>query len=164
MKRKWMFPAVSLFVLTACLRFGAARADTVLYDSTGLITGTQSFTQSFDLSGPGTLTVTLNPISWFDVLQNLNVLLSTPSGLISANLVDGVETVHFDGGQLFADWFGTANGAYKIGAYGLTISYRPDSVTPVPLPLSFVLLFSGLTLLLIHRRPARSPAERLFLG
>ena len=39
---------------------GPAAAAQVLYDNSGFLKGQQSFVQAFDISGPGTLTVTLS--------------------------------------------------------------------------------------------------------
>jgi len=132
-----------------------ARAGTVLYDSAGFIQGQQSFAQSFDITTAGTITVTLSNISWLDTISNLNVFMSTSSGLIGSTMGVGTETLNVQPGELYAHWFGDASGSNNLGVYGLEITYQPNCTTPVPLPLSFILLLSGLGLLLgWQRRPA----------
>ncbi len=133
----------------------AARADTVLYDSSGFIQGAQSLTQSFDISTPGTLSITLTAIPWFDPLKDLTFFVSTADGLQGTLITDGSESLHVSGGtEIFAHWFGQADGPFKFGIYGLKISFHPDAVSPVPLPPSFWLLLCGLgPLFAMRRRP-----------
>jgi len=57
------FIAVLVLSLSAwVISISAARADTVLYDSAGFIEGSQSFVQSFYITTPGTITVTMTDI------------------------------------------------------------------------------------------------------
>jgi hypothetical protein len=139
-----------------------AKADTVLYDSSGFLQGTQSFAQTFNLSAPGTLTVTLSNVAWPQQLANLNFLLSSANGIIGSEMSAG--TFSFDiaaGGNVFAQWFGTAQGPLNTGVYSLKIDFQPlgGGGTPVPLPTSGLLLLSGLALLLWKRR-TRTGAAR----
>jgi hypothetical protein len=129
-----------------------ANADTVLYDGAGFITGTESFSQSFNLTAPGTLTVTLSDVAWPQKLASLDFLLSSASGTLGPEMSAGTYTFAvLSGGNVYAQWFGTAQGPLNAGAYSLHIDFAPSGI-PVPLPTSAVLLLSGVALLRWHRR------------
>ena len=140
-----------------CLGFCAllvtrANADTVLYDGSGFMRGTQSFSDTFNLTAPGTLTVTLTNVAWPQQLASLNFLVSTDNGMMGPEMGAGTYTYNVvAGGNVFAQWFGTAQGPLDAGVYSLKIDFAPSGV-PVPLPTSAMLLFSGLALLLWQRR------------
>jgi hypothetical protein len=137
-------------LLAAC---GSAGASEVLYDNSGFLTGQQSFSQSFQISGPGTLTVSLANVAWPEQLASLDMLLSTTNGLLGPEMGAGTETFDIKaGGTLFADWFGTAQGPLDAGVFSMNIQFQPSGVTPVPLPYSLGLLGSALLLLVWHRR------------
>src|SRR5271167_1986217 len=70
----------------------AAHADTVLYDGSGFMLGTQSFVKSFDLSSPGMLTVTLIDVAWPEQLASLNMLLSSSEGAMGPEMGTGTST------------------------------------------------------------------------
>ena len=123
---------------------GAAHAGNVLYDNSGLIVGQQSFEDAFVLSGPGTLTITLSDVAWPNTLASLDLVLSTSQGLVAPEMGPGTESFQVSGGDMFAQWFGTAQGPLDAGAFGVKIEFTP---TPVPLPGSMLLLLSGLLLL-----------------
>jgi hypothetical protein len=147
--------------------FAASRADTVLYDASSFIEGQQSFTQSFNISGPGTLTVSITDINWLDVVSDLNCFLSTASGLVnpagngysgaSETFSGGSETFSVGSGPIYAHWFGNAQGVYNLGVIGVTITFQPAG-TPVPLPASLLLLLSGLGVLFGWQRRPRAAA------
>jgi hypothetical protein len=132
----------------------------VLYDSAGFITGQQAFGQSFDLTSAGTVTMTLTEIPWMDTIAGLNGFLTTSSGLLGpASMTSGTETVSVQPGELYAHWFGDANGSFGTGVYGLKITFAPTGATTVGLPKSLVLMLCGLGLLFgWQRRTDRSSA------
>lgn len=138
--------AVAMGILALMLAPLAARADTVLYDSSGFIQGQQSFVQGFDLTSAGTVTVTLSNIPWLDTISGLDCFLSTASGAIGTSMGPGTESFSVGPGMLYAHWFGNANGAFGLGVYGLNIAFQANG-TPVPLPASLILLLSGLGML-----------------
>jgi hypothetical protein len=133
---------------------GVANASTVLYDDSGFLQGQQSFTKSFDLSGPGTLTVTLSNITWPEKLASLNMLLSTANGLVGPEMGEGTAQYEVTGGRVFAQWFGKAQGPLNLGVYGMKIEFTPG-VAAVPLPASLTLFLSGLALFVWQRRTQR---------
>jgi hypothetical protein len=135
------------------LPMNRANADTVLYDSVGFLRGTESFSQSFNITAPGTLTVTLANVAWPEQLASLDFTLSSANGLMGPEM--GAGTASFAvaaGDNVFAQWFGTAQGPLNTGVYSLKIEFQPLGAVPVPLPASVVLLVSGLALLLWPHR------------
>jgi len=127
---------------------GSAHAGTVLYDNAGFIEGEQSFVQSFDITTPGTLTVTLSNIPWMDTIADLNCFLTTSKGLMGpATMSSGSESINVRPGMIYAHWYGDADGRFGIGVYGLKITFEPNGTVPVGLPKSLILLLSGLGLL-----------------
>jgi hypothetical protein len=123
----------------------------VLYAGTGFLQGTQSFVQSFNLSSPGTLTVTLSNVAWPQQLANLNLLMTSTSGVLGPEMGAGTSTFNAKTGDVFAQWFGTAQGPLNTGVYSMEIQFQPTG-NPVPLPTSIGLLLSGLGLLVWQRR------------
>ena len=114
--------------------------------------------QSFNVTGPGSLTITLSSIPWLDTVSDLTGFLTTASGMIGSTIGAGSETVDVGAGTYYAHWFGDAQGAYNLGVVGLKISFQPGVIAPVPLPASFVLLLSGLGLLFGWQRRGIVPA------
>jgi hypothetical protein len=157
-----IFAAVMLAIGACVLTPGAAYADTVLYDNSGFIQGQQSFVQSFDITTPGTLTVTLSNIPWLDTISDLNAFVSTPSSVLGNLTGSGTESITVGPGMIYAHWFGDAAGAYGLGVYGLKISFQPNA-TAVPLPAPLILFLSGLGVLLGWQRrtahAATSPGD-----
>jgi MYXO-CTERM domain-containing protein len=147
---------LSLIICMAGLLAASARpadASEILYDSSGFVRGQQSMEQSFVVSGPGTLTITLSNVDWPQSLASLNLLVSSTQGLLGPEMGAGTAAFKFSGGDIFAQWFGTAQGPLNTGVYGLEVVWNSASTTaPVPLPTSFALLLAGLLLLFWHRR------------
>jgi hypothetical protein len=130
-----------------------ASENVVLADSVGFIKGTQIFTDTFDISTPGLLTVSLSAIPWLDTLQDLNCFVSSPSGGVLHGTFNGnVESIKVLPGDISVNWYGTAAGTFGVGAYGLHVDFQP-----VPIPAALPLLLSGLGVLWgvgRSRRPA----------
>lgn len=141
----------------ACCAFGArpAAASEVLYNSVGFLQGTQSFSDSFNVASAGTLTVTLGNVGWPQPLSSLNMLVSSAGGALGPEMGAGTSSFNVAAGDVFAQWFGTAQGALNAGVYSLEIQFQPNSGTGssvVPLPTSIALLLSGIGLLVWQRR------------
>jgi hypothetical protein len=125
-----------------------ALAGSVLYNTTGVIQGQQSFVQSFNITTPGTLTITLSNIPWLDTISGLNCFVSTTTSVLGTSTGPGSESMNVDPGTIYAHWFGDAAGTYGLGVYGINISFQPSGAAAVPLPGTLILLLSGLGLLL----------------
>jgi hypothetical protein len=147
----------------ASLAAGSAGAGEVMYDGAGFIEGQQSGMESFNVSGPGTLTIQLSNVAWPTPLGSLNAVVSSASGLLGPEMGAGTQSFQLTtGGEIFAQWFGTAQGPLDAGMYGIKIEFQPSGVPPVPLPTSIALLASGLALLICQRRQRkefRLPSE-----
>jgi hypothetical protein len=150
--------ALALLLIGWIVSPPAARADTVLYNGTGFVVGTQSFVQSFDLPSPGTLTVTLTNVAWPQELASLNMLLSSTGGAMGPEMAAGTSTFSVKEGDVFAQWFGTAQGPLDAGVFSMKIDFNPAGQTVVPLPTSIALFVSGLALLIWQRRQAHPAA------
>lgn len=147
------FICTGIFVVAAFTAAGRATAAQVLYDNSGFVTGQQSFVQSFDISAPGTLTVTLGNVAWPEQLASLNMLVSSSSGLMGPEMGSGTDTFHImKAGMVYTQWFGLAQGPLDIGVYSMKVQFQPNVV---PLPASLALLASGLMLLAWQRRQRR---------
>jgi len=144
---------------------GAGRSQAaVIYDGVGFLQGSQSFTDSFSVAAPGTLTVTLANVAWPQQLASLSLVMSSPTGVLGPLMGPGTATYDVLAGNLTAQWFGTAQGPLDTGVYSLQIQYSPNGGTsgnPVPLPTSIALFLSGLGLLIWQRRIRREPAQPL---
>jgi hypothetical protein len=148
--------AMTCVIGLSAFGLGAAKADTVLYDNAGFVQGLQTFETSFNLSGPGILTVTLSNIAWPEKLAALSFLLTTSTGPVGTPLSnDGTEQFNVSGGPVYALWYGQAaqGSPFNLGVYGLKIAFQSYTAPPpVPLPTSILLLLSGLGLLAWQRR------------
>lgn len=152
MKFKGIFVAVTCVLAVLLAMSKSARADEVIYQGVGFMTGTQSLQDTFSVAGPGTLTVSLKDFGWPVAFYNLDMVVTTPQGLLGPEF--GAGTTSFDiaaATTINAQWFGTAVGPLGAGLYGLTINFAP-SATTVPLPSTLVLLLSGLAFLIWQRR------------
>jgi hypothetical protein len=155
--RRILLAALSAFLCCAT-SFKPAVASQVIYDGAGILEGTQSFTDSFAVTSPGELTVTLGNVNFPAALSALQLLVSTGSGSLGTMNENTAGTVTSDfnvlsAGNISAQWFGTATGSLDAGAYTLEIQFTPNaSGSPVPLPTSIALLLSGVALLFWQRR------------
>jgi hypothetical protein len=144
------FLPVSAFLLAAwAIPAGAARADSILYDGISLISGQQSFTESFSVTAPGTLSFSLSAIPWLDTVSNMSGYLSSASATIiptteSDSPTSTFETYNIAAGTYYAHWAANASGVYNMGVVGMKLDFAPSAVG---LPASLILMLSGLGLL-----------------
>jgi hypothetical protein len=133
----WKNMSIGALALAICGSMGSMRANAseILYDGVGFMQGTQSFTDSFNLSSPGTLTVTLANVAWPTQLASLDLLVSSPSGALGPELdatnSTATATYNVTSGNVVAQWFGTAQGSLNAGVYAMEIQFQPSS-NPVP--------------------------------
>lgn len=150
-----------MLILAAAIWLGATAncaASTVLLDTSGFVSGQQSFVQSFSLSGPGLLTVTLSSIAWPEKLADLRCFVTSASGILLPEMGVGTDSIEVGSGAIYAQWFGKASGPLNLGVFGIKLEFTPSAVA-VPLPTSIILLASGLWLLAAKRRARpRAPA------
>jgi hypothetical protein len=160
----WKNMSIGALALAICGSMGSMRANAseILYDGVGFMQGTQSFTDSFNLSSPGTLTVTLANVAWPTQLASLDLLVSSPSGALGPELdatnSTATATYNVTSGNVVAQWFGTAQGSLNAGVYAMEIQFQPSS-NPVPLPTSIALFLSGIGLLVWQRRTRGTPDD-----
>ena len=131
------------------LCFNAAHADAMLVSDTGEIRGTTTNTvsYSFNVSGPGSVSVSLVDVGFNSALSNLSLTLagSKPLGQLTGA---GAETFDISGaGTYFAYVTGQATSPssglhLNLGLYSLNISFSP--LAAVPLPPGFALMASAL--------------------
>jgi|GEM_PF-1095865 hypothetical protein len=154
----WAALAITLFGWVGIA--APCRADSILYDDAGFIQGQQSFVQAFDITTPGTVTVTLSDVPWLDTIADLTCFLSTSSGLLGASMGPGSESISVRPGMIYAHWYGDADGAFGLGVYGIKITFQPASMPSVPLSPSITMLLIGLALLWSFRRWAGRAVRR----
>lgn len=147
MQLRRFLTAWALGLLASGMATGLAQAATVIYDGSGIIHGQQSFVQSFNITTPGTLTVTLSNIPWLDTVSGLTGFVSSTTSVFGTPMGAGTESFNVDPGTFYAHWYGDANGPYGLGVYGIDISFQSSTVPAVPLSRSLIFLLSGLGLL-----------------
>jgi hypothetical protein len=146
MRGKRFLAASALMLAAWMMPLAAARAGTVLLDSSMVIQGAGSYVQSFDLATSGTLTFTLTSIPWLDPVTDLTGFLTTSAGVLGKSMGPGSESFKVTSGTVYAHWFGDAAGTFDAGVVGVKIVFQPGA-TPVPLPASLLLLLSALGVL-----------------
>ena len=134
---------------TAIAAAGPARAGSLgpeaLVSSSALLIGAQpsSVGYSFNVSGPGTLQVTLSDDQWPNSLSDLNFQAVDGNQLAFALNGPGTTTYDISGaGSYFGYVTGLTGGSLDLGLYSLKISFDPAQ--PVPLPASMWMLLGGL--------------------
>jgi hypothetical protein len=160
MKIPKVFLAVVCTLAAISIFSQRAAAEQVLADISGFMVGTQSFAESFNLPSAGTLTVTLSNVAWPEKLASLNLVLSSSGGLLGPEMGTGMsQFIVGSGGNVTAQWFGTAQGALDAGVFSVKIEFLPKGEMAVPLPASIFLFLSGLGLLAWRRRSGGAPAS-----
>ena len=115
-----------------------------------------------DLTGAGSLTVTLTDLPWPAPLAQAAFLLSTPTANVLGRYEQfGSESFEISGPEvLYVLAFGQAADfpglPFGYGSYGLTVNFTP-AASSVPLPPASSLLVSALALLSVVWRRRRAP-------
>jgi hypothetical protein len=152
------FMAAALLAFSA-LPLTAARADQVMYDQSNFVSGEQAFTQTLDVTTPGTVTLTLSGVPWLDAISDMNGFLTTASGVVPeagqpGAPFTGSESFNVGAGTFYAHWFGDAQGQHDLGVLCAKITFTPNGPA-VALPASWLLLLSGLVVMgRLKRKPA----------
>jgi len=151
MKAKSFMAAAILAIGAGVMPLSDARADVVLYDGTNFVSGEEAFTQTLDVTTPGTVTLTLSGVPWLDTVTDMNSFLTTASGLVTPitqldGASSGSESFNVGAGTFYAHWFGDAQGPNDLGVLSAKIVFTPNG-SAVALPASWLLLLSGLVIL-----------------
>jgi hypothetical protein len=125
-----------------------ACAGTQVLNAAGWVQGQSALTDDFMVTGPGTLTVTIQDYVLPTSLQSLTFNLfgtgSATPNLMGSMSGAGTEQFKINTGQrLSAQLYAVAGGAADVGLYGETLTFTPAG-SPVPLPRSGGLLVAGL--------------------
>jgi hypothetical protein len=141
--------SAALALAAALLGTSAAQAGQI-FSASQLIEGTSvisSVSYTFNVSGPGVLTVDLDDLTWPTQLSDLTFTATSSSSVIGQ--LNGAGQASFDltsGGTIYAYVTGeatnpTSGPAYGVGLYSLAVGFTP---APVPLPASVALLLAAL--------------------
>jgi hypothetical protein len=147
-------------VLGLCaLLASVAQASTVLLGDTTLVSGSETAVFSFDVPGPGTVSIQLTNLDWPQALSSLSFMATTPNQVLTSWSDPGMmfsQSINVaGGGKYFADVMATAGGPLDLGAYSLSLTFTPAGA-PVLLPSSGVLLLGGLAGILGLKRRLRT--------
>jgi hypothetical protein len=154
-----MRQAAAALVLIATLAGSyAARAGQILSDS-HMLTGTSVISDVgyiFSVSGPGTLDISLEDLSWpTSSLSDLSFSANTSKNVIGQFNGAGMASYDITGAStIYAYVTGEATNpatgpAYGVGLYTLKIDFTPSAV---PLPASFGLLLAALLAFAVLQR------------
>jgi hypothetical protein len=150
--------AIGSTLLVALLATAPARAETVMLEQTGLVSGRQSYVVPLQIDSRGQMSVRLSDLGWAGSLVDLSFSLSRTNGMLNANPAmasltsggpsnaQGAKVFDItEPGTYYACISGKAVGPYNLGLYGLRIAFAAaDSPPAVPLPAAVWLLLSGL--------------------
>jgi hypothetical protein len=139
--------ALTLAFAVATLTGAAARADQLLV-TTPLVVGSLSSVSNFQISGPGTVTVSLTDLGWTDRLASLTFAATNASGVVASMTGPGQISFNVSSPGMYSTVVGavaSTAGFLDLGWYSMTVNFAPAAA--VPLPASALLLLSCLLLL-----------------
>lgn len=146
--------------LLLALAGAAAEAEELLV-STPLVDGSLATVSNFQITGPGTVTVSLTDLAWPDKLASLTFAATTSSGVVASMSGPGQISFNVSSPGMYSAVVGAVAGAgfLDLGWYSMIVNFTP-ATSAVPLPGSVWLLVSGLVLgaLLIRPRRRATPA------
>ncbi len=154
--------AVAPLALMGLAAAPAARADSLIYAQTTLVSGTASTTQQFDVASAGKVSVSLESLAWPPgAMTSLSFAVTSASQVINSwsGLGGATDQTTFDvgPGTYFAHIMATANSALNLGLYSITMTFSPTT-SAVPLPMSGWMLVTGMFVLAGLARAIR-PSE-----
>ena len=151
--------ALAGLLALATLLSSAARAEQLLV-TTPLVDGSLASVTNFQISGPGTVTVSLTDLDWTDRLASLTFAATDASGVVATMSGPGQVSFKVSSPGMYSAVVGavaSGSGFLDLGWYSMTVNFAPAAA--VPLPPSAWLLVSCLLLLgvALRTRP-RSPS------
>lgn len=162
----WKAFAVVMLWLLAWLGGGGAQADIIdvevspVFENVGFLSGSEGVTKHFDIQNSGLYQATLSDFSFPSEFKKLSLVVTTATNRLGS--LDGPGSFIFNAtpDRYYASVFGVSGKVFNFGLYGVEVS----SLAPVPIPGSIILLFSGITgLMLLVRfvRPSSTPGPRV---
>lgn len=129
-------------------------ADSILMAQTTLVTNTTSTDDSFVVSSPGTVTVSLQNLDWPTPLSALSFSATSANQVLAnwdsatTNQTSDVSTFQVAAGTYFAHIMATAGDplGLDMGLYSLLVTFKPNTPS-VPLPASDWMLLTGMFVL-----------------
>lgn len=154
--------ALALVLTVASLTSAVARADQLLV-TTPLVVGSLSSVSNFQISGPGTVTVSLTDLGWTERLASLTFAATDAAGVVATMSGPGQISFNVSSPGMYSAVVGavaSSSGFLDLGWYSMTVNFAPAAAVPLPasgwLLLSCVLLL-GAALRAVPRSP--SPAH-----
>jgi hypothetical protein len=150
------FFARNTTILVACLLpIGSALACPVLNDGENVFQGNGSFTDDFQVSTSGNLTVSIAGVPSPNTISDYEFILSSQTGttdsVIGTLAGPGSIAIPVNPGTIYFVSLVELFGTLSNGVSSLDLNFVPAGVTPVPLPGSLALLLPGLGLAFARR-------------
>ena len=124
-----------------------AWADNVPAPQSTLVVGSESTTEMFSVTTPGTVTLSVTGFGWAAPLSALSFSASSATKVLASwsgsGITSDTATFNVGPGSYFVNIMATANpGGLDMGLYSMSLSFSPTPT--VPLPSSGWLLLTGM--------------------